>query len=111
MPISGISAASRSRPPGLCLVLPALLLNYFGQGALVLADPAAIENPFYRMVPDMLAAADGRAGDGGDRDREPGGDHRRLFAGRSRRSSSACCRASRSAHLGERMPARSISRA
>ena len=37
-----------------CLVLPALLLNYFGQGALVLAHPAAIENPFYRLVPETL---------------------------------------------------------
>jgi KUP system potassium uptake protein len=36
------------------LVLPALLLNYFGQGALVLANPAAIENPFYRLVPESL---------------------------------------------------------
>ena len=36
------------------LVLPSLLLNYFGQGALVLADPRAIENPFYRLVPDVL---------------------------------------------------------
>jgi KUP system potassium uptake protein len=36
------------------LVLPALLLNYFGQGAKVLADPAAIENPFYRLVPESL---------------------------------------------------------
>ena len=35
-------------------VLPALLINYFGQGALVLADPAAIENPFYRLVPEIL---------------------------------------------------------
>jgi KUP system potassium uptake protein len=34
------------------LVLPALLLNYFGQGARVLADPSAIENPFYRLVPE-----------------------------------------------------------
>lgn len=33
-------------------VLPALLLNYFGQGALVLANPAAIENPFYSLAPD-----------------------------------------------------------
>jgi KUP system potassium uptake protein len=33
-------------------VLPALLINYFGQGAKVLADPMAIENPFYRLVPD-----------------------------------------------------------
>jgi KUP system potassium uptake protein len=36
------------------LVLPALLLNYFGQGAKVLADPSAIENPFYRLVPEVL---------------------------------------------------------
>jgi len=34
------------------LVLPALLLNYFGQGALVLDDPAAASNPFYRLAPD-----------------------------------------------------------
>ena len=33
------------------LVMPALLLNYFGQGALVLAHPEAIANPFYMMVP------------------------------------------------------------
>ena len=38
----------------ICLVLPALLLNYFGQGALVLAHPEAIENPFYRLVPEAL---------------------------------------------------------
>ena len=36
------------------LVMPALLINYFGQGALVLSDPAAIENPFYRLVPELL---------------------------------------------------------
>ena len=34
------------------LVFPALLLNYFGQGALLLRDPAALENPFYRLVPN-----------------------------------------------------------
>ncbi|HEU4799123.1 MAG TPA: potassium transporter Kup [Gemmatimonadales bacterium] len=33
------------------VVLPALLLNYFGQGALLIHTPAAVENPFYRMVP------------------------------------------------------------
>jgi KUP system potassium uptake protein len=33
------------------LVLPALLLNYFGQGALILANPSAAENPFYLLVP------------------------------------------------------------
>ncbi len=36
------------------LVLPALLLNYFGQGAKVLAEPAALANPFYRLVPETL---------------------------------------------------------
>jgi KUP system potassium uptake protein len=33
------------------IVLPALVLNYFGQGALLIADPAAAENPFYRAFP------------------------------------------------------------
>jgi len=33
------------------VVLPALTLNYFGQGALVLVDPAAAVNPFFRMTP------------------------------------------------------------
>jgi len=34
------------------LVLPALLLNYFGQGALVIADPNAAEHPFFQLAPD-----------------------------------------------------------
>ena len=34
------------------LVMPSLMLNYFGQGALVLADPQAASNPFYLMTPD-----------------------------------------------------------
>ena len=33
------------------LVLPALLLNYFGQGALVILDPAAAEHPFFQLAP------------------------------------------------------------
>ncbi len=33
------------------LVLPSLLLNYFGQGALLLRDPAAVANPFYFLAP------------------------------------------------------------
>ena len=35
-------------------VLPALVLNYFGQGALLLSDPSASTNPFYRMIPEAL---------------------------------------------------------
>jgi KUP system potassium uptake protein len=38
----------------LYFVLPSLLVNYFGQGALVLSDPVALENSFYRMVPQVL---------------------------------------------------------
>ena len=33
------------------VVLPGLLLNYFGQGSLLLSDPRAIENPFYLLAP------------------------------------------------------------
>ncbi|HEY7407101.1 MAG TPA: potassium transporter Kup [Gemmatimonadaceae bacterium] len=36
------------------LVFPALLLNYFGQGALLLRNPAAVENPFYLLAPRPL---------------------------------------------------------
>lgn len=38
----------------LFIVLPALVLNYFGQGALLLADPSAIENPFFLLAPEVL---------------------------------------------------------
>ncbi|MBD8878889.1 potassium transporter Kup [Rhodanobacter sp. 7MK24] len=35
-------------------VLPALILNYFGQGALLLDQPGAIDSPFFKMVPSMM---------------------------------------------------------
>jgi KUP system potassium uptake protein len=35
----------------ICIVMPALVLNYFGQGALLMENPAAISNPFYLMAP------------------------------------------------------------
>ncbi|TKD17811.1 potassium transporter Kup [Rhodobacter capsulatus] len=48
----------------LFVVMPALLLNYYGQGALLMTNPGAIENPFFRLYPDwallpmiVLAAA------------------------------------------------------
>jgi KUP system potassium uptake protein len=37
-----------------CLVFPSLMLNYLGQGALVLRDPAAAKNPFYLLAPEGL---------------------------------------------------------
>ncbi|QYU68242.1 KUP/HAK/KT family potassium transporter [Leptolyngbya sp. 15MV] len=36
------------------IVLPALVLNYFGQGALLLRDPSAIVNPFFLLAPEIL---------------------------------------------------------
>ncbi|WP_206936012.1 potassium transporter Kup [Roseococcus thiosulfatophilus] len=38
----------------LFIVLPSLLINYFGQGALLLADPSAIANPFFLLAPEIL---------------------------------------------------------
>jgi KUP system potassium uptake protein len=35
-------------------VMPALFLNYMGQGALLMKDPSAIESPFYRLVPHAM---------------------------------------------------------
>ncbi|MGH6976935.1 MAG: potassium transporter Kup [Stellaceae bacterium] len=40
------------RTDWLVFVFPALMLNYLGQGASLLANPSAIENPFYRLAPD-----------------------------------------------------------
>ncbi|MCO1336623.1 potassium transporter Kup [Microbulbifer sp. OS29] len=34
------------------LVLPALMLNYMGQGALLMLEPSSVDNPFYRMYPN-----------------------------------------------------------
>jgi KUP system potassium uptake protein len=47
----GHFGARAIRQAWLFIALPALVLNYFGQGALVLKDPSAIDNPFFRLVP------------------------------------------------------------
>jgi KUP system potassium uptake protein len=47
----GHVGASAIRRAWFGLVLPALLLNYFGQGALILVDPTAADNPFYKLAP------------------------------------------------------------
>ena len=38
----------------LLYVFPCLFLNYLGQGALILDNPAAVKNPFFMLVPDAL---------------------------------------------------------
>ena len=52
MPTWAISAAKPIRRAWLWLVLPSLLANYYGQGALLLTDASALENPFFRLAPD-----------------------------------------------------------
>ncbi|GKS88306.1 potassium transporter Kup [Acidovorax sp. SUPP2522] len=47
----GHFGATPIRLAWLFIALPSLVLNYFGQGALVLANPAAIDNPFFRLFP------------------------------------------------------------
>ena len=48
----GHFGVSPIRRAWLFLVMPALVLNYFGQGALLLTEPSAIRNPFYLLAPD-----------------------------------------------------------
>ena len=51
-PTWATSASGRSASPGSALVMPALVLNYFGQGAMLLdASGARSSNPFYEMAP------------------------------------------------------------
>ena len=59
MPIWAISAASRSAFPGWCSSCPALMLNYMGQGAMVLSQDDALatetlRNPFFLLAPEAL---------------------------------------------------------
>ena len=61
------------------VVFPALILNYMGQGALILRDPQADRQPVLPAVPALGAAADGRARDVRDRDRLAGGDLGRVL--------------------------------
>ena len=64
------------------VALPALTLNYFGQGGLLLAEPnspEAADSPFWRACPTMVALSACRSGDSRDRDRLAVDHFRRLF--------------------------------
>ena len=52
MPTWAISAQGRSASAWLALVYPCLMLNYMGQGALLLGNPGGGRNPFYLMAPE-----------------------------------------------------------
>ena len=74
------------------VALPALLLQYFGQGALLLRDPAALANPFYHLAPDWMLFPLIGSGHDGHRDRVTSDALRRLLADATSRSArlSAC---------------------
>ena len=50
----GHFGAQPIRVAWLSIVLPCLVLNYFGQGALIIADPTALESPFFLLAPEFL---------------------------------------------------------
>jgi KUP system potassium uptake protein len=88
----------------LYLVLPALLLNYFGQGALVLADPGTLRNPFFLLYPDWRSPPQPRRSPVRRSSPAP-------TRSRGRPCSSASCRAWRYAIPPRRLPGRSTCRA
>jgi KUP system potassium uptake protein len=57
-------AKSQSVLAWFTVVMPALTLNYFGQGALLLKNPDAVKNPFFMMAPDWALATAGDTGHG-----------------------------------------------
>ena len=99
MPTSVTSGASRSRPPGSARLAGAAdqLLRPGRAGA---ADPARRSKIRSTGWRPRFAAAAGRAGDRGHRDREPGGHHRRLLAGASGDATRPAAAARDAAHLG-----------
>ena len=92
-PTWATSADGRSADAWFSFVLPALTLNYLGQGALLLSRSGGDREPLLPAGAGVAAPAPGVPGGGGDRHRLPGGDLGRLLAGARRRSSSASCRA------------------
>ena len=98
------------RTAWLGLVFPALALNYLGQGSLVLAQAEAVENPFFLMAPGVGARPARHPRDLRDRDRQPGGDHRRLLADPAGDPARPPAAARDPAHLRESRSAKSTCR-
>jgi KUP system potassium uptake protein len=85
----------------LVFVLPALVLNYLGQGALILKDPGAMKDPFYLMAPEMGANSLRHAGDRRDRHRQSGRHHRRILADQSGDPARPAAAHGNPAHVGD----------
>ena len=77
-PTVGHFGARAIRRGWFALVFPALILNYLGQGALIVGDPAASLEPVLPAVPELGADPDGDPLDGRGDHRLPGRDQRRV---------------------------------
>ena len=93
------------------VVLPGLLLNYFGQGALLLRDPDAGHNPFYHLAPEWAVVPAGGPGRDGHDHRLAGRDLRRLLADPSGRPPRLQSATGSDAHVVPRRSDRSTSAA
>ena len=89
------------------VVFPALILNYMGQGALILRDPQCRRQPVLPAVPALGAAADGRPRDVRDRDRVAGGDLGRVLGHAPGRAARVPAAPDDPAHARARRSARS----
>ena len=76
----GHFGAASIRLSWFAVVLPCLVLNYFGQGGLLLAEPTAIDNPFYQLAPGLAALSSGGLRHGRHRHRQPSHHLGRLLA-------------------------------
>ena len=95
----------------LFVALPALMLNYFGQGAALLRDPEQAGIAFFSVDAALGAYADGAAGDPGRHHRQPGGDHRRLLHDPAGGAAGPVAAHGNPPHLAPPITARSMCRA
>ena len=90
------------------MVLPALMLNYFGQGALLLARPrASVGNPFFQMAPPWALYPLIALATCADRHRLAGADLGRVLDHQAGDPARLPAAPAHPAHLGARRPARS----
>ena len=102
LPISAISARSRSRRRWLYVVLPGLVLNYFGQGAAILSESRQSGEPVLHPRFGRLALSDGHPRDLGVDHREPGRDHRCVLDHQAGGAARAAAADGSPPHLGDR---------
>ena len=84
------------------MAMPALVLNYFGQGAMLLAHPEKVGNPFFEMAPAWALLPADRAGHLRHGDRFAGPDHGGVLGDQAGDPARLPAAPARPAHLGAR---------